>query len=169
MLYYILKIMKIFIKTSILDKALFEFIERYNPNYFLTVQFPEHKKTENSEISNNRLRIIMKNFERQLLGRYWNKHHLPFICFAELGTSKMYHYHILFNSKDFKSEDIQSALNKTTYQQKLPSYSLKLEQIVYNEEIVFVYCTKEIKIKNNNKFDSSKIITSHDLFDISVK
>ena len=107
----------------------------------------------------------MKAFEKSLMNN-WNKHHLSFIAFAELGISDEWHFHILFNHERFSEQELQNAILKATIREKLPFYCLKLKPIDNNTIHTQTYCIKEMKVYFNNKFDSDRIIFSHCLFGI---
>lgn len=141
--------------------------ENYKPSHFLTLQLPENLKTTNFIFAKDCLKNIMKSFEKSLMNN-WNRHHLPFIAFAELGLSRNWHFHLLLNQENFTDEQLKNAILKANKREKLPSYCLKLEKID-NAKQVEGYCTKEIKIKEYNKFDSDRIIFSHDLFNLPYK
>ena len=109
----------------------------------------------------------MKAFEKSLMNN-WNKHHLSFIAFAELGLSFIafaelgisdeWHFHILFNHGRFSEQELQNAILKATIREKLPFYCLDLKPIDNNTIHTQAYCIKEMKIYFNNKFDSDRII-----------
>ena len=108
--------------------------------------------------------MIMKIFERSLLGKHWNRHHLPFIVFAENGADTDWHYHILLNQNNFTNQELQNAILATTIKLKLPFYCLRLDTIEKYLDTVEEYCSKEMKIYWNGKFDSDRMVLSHDLF-----
>ena len=139
--------------------------QEYNPTHFLTVQLPDNQKTKDLYISINHLRNIMKTFEKSLMNN-WNRHHLRFIAFAENGISTEWHFHILFNQRNFTEEELQNAILKVNIKEKLPFYCLELKQIQNNLLEVVSYCTKEIKIHWNKKFNNKSIIFSEDLFNL---
>lgn len=141
----------------------------YNPSHFLTIQLPENLKTKNWDISRDYLKQIMIAFEKSLLKRHWNQHHLPFVCFAENGASGEWHYHILLNQGKFTDEELQNAILETIIKQGLPFYTLQLEPIENNNECVHYYCIKEMKVYINGNFDSDRIILSADLFGLPYK
>jgi len=85
----------------------------YQPTHFLTIRLPENWSNTDEFKSNSHLRMIMKIFERSLVGKHWNKHHLPFIVFSENGTSDDWHYHILLNQGKFTEQELQNAILKT--------------------------------------------------------
>ena len=140
--------------------------QEYNPTHFLTVQLPDNQKTKDLYISINHLRNIMKTFEKSLMNN-WNRHHLRFIAFAENGTSSDWHFHILFNQRNFTEEELQNAILKANIREKLPFYCLELRKIDTNVINVDSYCTKEINICWNGKFNSDGIIFSENLFNIN--
>ena len=141
----------------------------YSPTHFLTIQLPENYKSCNSHNSKTHLRMIMKIFEKSLVGRHWNKKHLPFICVAENGTDIDWHYHILFNQGKFTGQELLNAQFKTNIILKLPSYCLELKPIEDFLNIIEAYCTKEIKVFLQKFIDSDRIILSHDLFYLPYK
>ncbi len=141
----------------------------YQPTHFLTVQLPENWKTNNENNTKSHLRMIMKIFEKNLLGQHWNKKHLPFIAFAELGESEEWHYHILFNQKQFAEDDLQTAISQTVKKLKLSDYCLQLNQIEENLENAENYCLKELKVYFYGHFDSDRIILSAELFQLPYK
>ena len=144
-------------------------LDNYQPTYFLSIRLPKNWASENLSNSLNHLQLIMKTFEKELLGRHWNKHHIPFIAFAEKGVGLEWHYHILFNHGKFTEQDLQNAILSTTGILKLPAYCLDLKPIENQPDTVIAYCIKEMKIYDNNRFDSDRIILSHDLFQLPHK
>lgn len=152
------------LSTEEIRKILNEWIGReYQPTHFLTLQLPENKKSADLMTSIRHLKNIMKAFEKSLMNN-WNRHHLRFIAFAENGTSDDWHYHILFNQGKFTEQKLQNAILKATIRENLPFYCLKLDKIDENMLTVDSYCTKEIKIYWDGKFDSDRIIFSECLF-----
>lgn len=144
-------------------------LDNYQPTYFLSIRLPKNWASDNLSNSLKYLQLIMKIFEKKLLGRHWNKHHIPFIAFAEKGAGFEWHYHILFNHGKFTEQDLQNAILSTTGILKLPAYCLDLKPIENQPDTVIAYCIKEIKIYDNNSFDSDRIIFSHDLFQLPHK
>lgn len=136
----------------------------YQPTHFLTIRLPENWSNTDEFKSNSHLRMIMKIFERSLVGKHWNKHHLPFIVFSENGTSDDWHYHILLNQGKFTEQELQNAILKTNIKLGLPGYCLELDLIEKHLDKVEKYCTKEMKVYFDDRFDSDRIILSHDLF-----
>lgn len=141
----------------------------YEPNYFLTIQFPEWMRDKNPASAQENLRKLMSLFERALIGRYWSKKHLPFIAFAEHGASNDWHYHILFNSDIFNPYQLQNAIYVATLHMSIPLFSMYLERIENTPNNVFYYSEKELYIYDDKYFDSDRIILSHDLFHIPFK
>lgn len=136
----------------------------YKPTHLLTIRLPENWSNADEFKSKSHLRMIMKIFERSLLGKHWNRHHLPFIVFAENGADTDWHYHILLNQNNFTNQELQNAILATTIKLGLSFYCLKLDLIEKYLDTVEEYCSKEMKIYWNGKFDSDRMVLSHDLF-----
>lgn len=141
----------------------------YSPKYLMTVQLPDNWKSKNLEHSIIHLKSIMRDFERFLLHRHWNKKHLPFIAFAENGISKDWHFHLLLNGDNFSYTDLKIAIYRIILKQKLPTYCLQIDKIENGIAKVESYTLKEIKITDFSKFDSDRMILSQDLFNIEKK
>lgn len=140
----------------------------YNPQYFLTVQFPIHKRTTNINTSNKRLHKIMLKFEKLILGKHWYRKHIPFIVIAEHGkTSSNWHYHVLIYDCNFDFFQVQYAFQQVSFQLHLPHEVLLVEQVYSNG--VNGYTSKEFKSDFNYHFDTDRIITSEILFDLPRK
>lgn len=151
-------------------KALNQWIQTcYNPNYFLTIQFPDWMRNKNPAHAQEKLRKLMSLFERALIGRFWSKKHLPFIVFSEHGASNDWHYHILFNSQLFNPYQLQNAIYVATLHMSIPLFAMDLRPIENTPNNVFYYSEKELHIYENKNFDSDRIILSHDLFHIPFK
>lgn len=140
----------------------------FNHTHFLTIQFPNNMKTEDSIISEDYLRRVMAKFEYCLIGRYWNKKHLPFIAFAEKGKGSSWHYHLLINSGKYTTTQLQTALDNAANKLNLPTELINLQEIT-NPEKLYTYCLKEIKLYKNDKIDTDRIISSSMLFGIENK
>lgn len=152
------------LSTEEIRKILNEWIGReYQPTHFLSLQLPENKKSADLMTSIRHLKNIMKAFEKSLMNN-WNRNHLRFIAFAENGISTDWHFHILFNQGKFTEQKLQNAVLAATIRENLPFYCLELDKIDENMLTVDSYCTKEIKIYWNGKFDSDRIIFSECLF-----
>ena len=150
-------------KNDIIDWLL-----SFNHTHFLTIQFPNNMKTEDSNISQDYLRRLMAKFEYCLIGRYWNKKHLPFIAFSEKGKSSSWHYHLLINSDKYTTNQLQTALDEAVNKLNLPTELINLQEII-NPEKLYTYCLKEMKFYQNNRIDTNRIISSTILFGIENK
>ena len=135
-----------------------------NPEYFLTLRLPLNKETDDFDISKETLRQIMKRFEKRLIGRPWKKHHIPFVAFAEFKHT--WHYHILLSSLSFREEELYKALVVPG----MFGYEIDLSPI-QNKYATGIYCTKQLHLDIYGKMvmDTSRIITSYDLFNIPFK
>ena len=161
---------KVLINEGIIKRELHNWIEGvYRPTHFLTIQLPENQKSESLSHSTSHLRSIMIEFERYLLKRHWNKKHLPFICFAEKGSSQEWHFHILLNQREFTYQQLLNAVYDVNIRLSLPGYCLELVPIINDVIRVEGYATKEIHITDFGSYDSDRILLSHDLFYLPYK
>ena len=150
-------------KNEIID-----WLETFNHAHFLTIQFHNNIKTDDYDLSKELLRQIMARFEANLIKRNWNKHHLPFIAFAEKGKGINWHYHILLNSDKYTTQDLEKALDKSCDKNKFPRELICLKEITDSQKL-HTYCTKELKITNNGKMNTDRMIFSNTLFGIENK
>lgn len=134
------------------------------PDYFLTIRLPKNKETDNFEDGKESLRQIMKRFEKRLLHRPWIKHPIPFVVFAELKST--WHYHILLNSSSFTQKELENALIFSG----MSDYEIDLSPI-QNKYATGIYCTKQLHLDIYSMMimDTSRIMTSYDLFNIPFK
>ena len=152
-------------KTVLVKKELFDWIEKtYHPTVFMTIQLPQHLKTENMKKAKEYIRLAMSYFERQLLGRNWKDYHLPFICFMEKGKNGFYHAHILFDQAKFRPWHVWLAANNTLSYFGWSDYCINLDIMNVDRKRVILYCLKEIKINVNGHFDSTHLILPDELF-----
>ena len=102
--------------------------------------------------------------KKNLLHRPWNKHHIPFVAFAELKST--WHYHILLNSSSFTQDDIENAL----FSYDMIGYEIDISPI-QNKYATGIYCTKQLHLDIYSMMimDTRRIITSYDLFNIPFK
>lgn len=117
-------------KYDITRRELYNWIVASEPTHFLTVQFPMNMRSPSLDASKNNLRKLMARFEQCLIGSRWAKSHLPFYAFAEIGPKNgyTYHFHILFNTGKYNTEQIQKALNKACLQLSLPLDTIYLKK-----------------------------------------
>ena len=158
-------------QTNALKQELNNWIDGiYNPTHFLTLQLPDNLRRANKMNSITHLRRIMLEFERALLGRHWNKKHLPFICFEEKCVLYGWHFHILLNQREFTVQQLQAAIISVSDKFNFPTYCLDLRPISFNDtQNVAGYSEKQIVIKELGRFDSDRIILSHNLFYLPYK
>ncbi len=157
------------IQTKKIKNELNKWISELHPTHFLSIQFPKQMRSSNFDISQEKLKKIMKNFERNLIRRGWHKKPLPFIATAETGEGLTWHYHILFYNCKFTMEQLLTALEKTMNYMNLPPETFNLQFITNTADDVYSYCTKETVADINGHFDSTRIILHELLLDLPVK
>lgn len=154
-------------KTTKIKKTIYSWFKNYNPQYFLSIQFPKCRRSVNLTKNEANLRQIMSNFEKILLGRHWNRKHIPFVAIAEQGKSIHWHYHVLIYDCPFDLATMQSVTQAILIKQGLPHETLHIETVF--DAGVNSYSSKEFKADIKNHFDSDRIITSEILFDLAYK
>lgn len=154
-------------KTTKIKKTIYSWFKNYNPQYFLSIQFPKCRRSVNLTKNEANLRQIMSNFEKILLGRHWNRKHIPFVAIAEQGKSIHWHYHVLIYDCPFDFFTVQKVFQQVSFQLHLP-HEVLLVKLIYSNG-VNGYSSKEFKADIKNHFDSDRIITSEILFDLPRK
>ena len=154
-------------KTTEIKNILYSWFKDYNPQYFLSIQFPKYRRSANLENNEANLYKIMSTFERLALGRHWNKKHIPFFAIAEHGKSINWHYHVLIYNCPFNFFEIQLIFHQTSTKLNLPHEVLYIEPINNNGAVL--YTSKEFKANIKKHFDSDRIITSEILFNLPYK
>ena len=154
------------LRTWHIKHAINQWLATLKPTYFLSVQFPMNMRTSDFDQAQEHLRKIMKNFERQLLGRHWHKKPLPFMATAEHGESRNWHFHALFYDCPFAPRQLRVALNRTIVDMRLTPETFDLQHIKKKPAHVHSYCTKEIRADINSHFDSTQIIPHEVLFNL---
>ena len=152
-------------KYDITRRQLYNWIAASEPTHFLSIQFPMNMRSPSLDVSKNNLRRLMARFEQCLIGSRWVKSHLPFYAFAEKGRHDgySYHFHILFNSGTYTTDELQNALDAACVQLALSPDICYLEETETYE--VIYYCLKGVDISNKSGcYDG--IILSADLFNI---
>lgn len=110
----------------------------------------------------------MLNFEKLLLGKHWNRKHVPFIAVAEHGKiSSNWHYHVLIYDCLFDLSTMQSVTQAVLIKLGLSHETLLIKSV--NDNGVNAYLSKEIIADINYHFDSDRIITSEFLFNLESK
>ena len=89
---------------------------------------------------------------------------LPLVVFAELKST--WHYHILLNSSSFTQKELENALIVSG----MSDYEIDISPI-QNKYATGIYCTKQLHLDIYSMMimDTSRIMTSYDLFNIPFK
>lgn len=153
--------------TNNIKNTIDYWLNTFKPQYMLTIQFPMYQRTSDMTKSNKKLVKIMLMFERILLGRHWNRKHIPFISIAENGKSDNWHYHILIYDCPFNFLSVQRVIDDISIKLNLPHEVLFIEPV--NDNGAANYVSKEFISDINNYFDSDRITTSEILFNLSLE
>lgn len=154
-------------KTTKIKQILCSWFNNYNPQYFLSIQLPGYLRSTDLDKTQKNLHKIMSTFEKILLGRHWNRKHIPFFIVAERGKSINWHYHALIYECPFNFFEIQMVFSMVSTQLNLPHEVLYIEPV--NNDGAYSYTSKEFKANINYHFDSDRIITSEILFNLTYK
>ncbi len=128
--------------THHIQQTLINWFTDINPQYFVSIQLPQHLRSESLTMTNKNLLKIMSTFERLLWGRHWNRKHTPFIAIAEHGKlSFNWHYHILIYNCSFNLFQLQSVFDILLTQLHLPPETINLKPILTFD--VNSYASKE--------------------------
>ncbi len=133
-------------------------IEEIKPNYFISIQPPFDRKTQYIPQYEEETKFIMKQFEKALLGRRWNKHHFPFVIISENDTGKStWHSHILGNftniltGQQIAQDQLEHAMDKADHSYRVKygtkkGINVKIDRLDNEQSVkkAASYCTKEI-------------------------
>ena len=154
--------------TELLEKSVIDWLFEFDPNYFISIQFPTTQRSYNLEKSVYRLKAVMKIFEKTLNPRHWYKKHLPFIAFAE-NTSGMWHFHLFLKNDKYPEDKILSGMDTTAKKFAFSEDVIDIQKITRTPEKAFRYGDKEIDVDSTGRFNSCRIILSGDMFNLSMK
>ncbi len=160
-----------YISTKDIQTDVSKWISSNEYKFFISIQLPAHLKSSSLEKSSKSLKKIFKSLEKDLLGRRWHKHHIPFIIFAEKGTSaEEFHFHILMRDNNgvtwFDFFTFSWVLRRTMDKFKLNEYNIHCEEITKTPEKLYSYVVKELVADNKKRINSERIIPSPALFNL---
>ena len=133
-------------------------------SHYLTVDLPISVQHYNYTKANYVLRNIVKRYEKELVGRHWNKKPVHFIGFAEQGKHKIWHWHLLLWAFQYTDAELQSALVKTIQYMNLDVKTMDIRPIDRTPWKLDKYNVKELFANGNLHFNSDRIFTSETLF-----
>ena len=148
---------------------LIAFLNEDNPTHYLCIRLPIYAETDCIYKALDILHPILLKLERKLCGSHWNRHHLRFRGVTELGTKHVCHFHIHLTAPNHTTEQIQEVCNDIIKLRKMPSHAMLVQDINRTPERLAGYNTKEIYVDNYNNFESLRIFTSNELFNIPYK
>lgn len=154
--------------TKVLRGSVTDWLYEFAPTHFISIQLPTNQRSVNLEKSVNRLKDIMKTFEKSLSPRHWHRKHLIFICFAEKKPGS-WHFHLFLKNDRYTEEKLMSRIEYTAKKYKFSDTVIDIEPITYTPDRVFYYGNKELVADINGKFNSFRVILSTYLFNISSK
>lgn len=156
-------------KKSI-KKSRIEFLaSSLQPNYMLSLQLPHSCKAYKFERFRSYIKSIMKQVEKHLLDKKWNKHHYRFVVFYENKNGlDAWHAHILINCTDKttgkteKIGNIEKAITKANHVFRCDNgckenIDVDISQLnsIKSVQSAIDYCQKEAW--NENKPDNTDV------------
>ena len=154
------------IKENQKNKDLIKYVQDFAPNYHLTLQWDLNHRTRTIPVLEKRLDYFMSRVQRELMGRGWHRHHIPFIGFGEINEFGEYHMHILIKDTQHTLSQWKQAFHKIsirTRQTPIPRNPYLQEITPGTEWQVANYCTKQLN-SVDDAYANSVLITSEYLF-----
>lgn len=148
---------------------LIDFLNENNPTHYLCIRLPLFSETSDMYKALDILHPILLDLERILGGLHWNRHHLRFRGVVELGKTHVCHFHIHLTAPNHTLEQIQRACEIIMHLHKMPSRAIDVQNIDRTPENLAGYNSKEILTDNHQHFDSLRLFTSEQLFNIPYK
>lgn len=141
-----------------------KFAQDFEPTFHLTLQWDKNHRARDIPTLEKRLYYFMSRVQREILGRKWYRHHIPFIAFGETNAAGEYHIHILLKDHTFTQECWETAFRKIALRAKrtpVPKAPY-LQGIIPGTAIIIArYDAKQLR---SDKFCDSVVITSEYLF-----
>ena len=138
-------------------------------NGWTCIRLPLFSETSDMYKALDILHPILLDLERILGGLHWNRHHLRFRGVIELGKKHVCHFHIHLTAPNHTLEQIQRACEIIMHLHKMPSRAIDVQNINRTPENLAGYNSKEILTDNHQHFDSIRLFTSEQLFNIPYK
>lgn len=151
-------------KTEIVQKQVSEWLNNKYFSHYLVVDLPFNRKHYGFEQATEYLKIIVKRFEKELVGRHWNKKPVHFIAFVEKGKFHIYHWNLLLWAFQYTDQELQTAVDKTLKYMNLDDSVMEIQPIEYTRSRLNDYNVKELESDNKFHINSDCIFTSETLF-----
>lgn len=135
-------------------------------SHYLVIDLPMNRKHYDFEKATKYLKTIVKRFEKELVGRHWNKHPVHFLGIAESGDFHIWHWNLLLEASTYTDTELQNAVKSTTNYMKLDIKTMDLQPINQTKEVLNGYVVKELQASKTFHIDSDRIFTSKTLFNL---
>ena len=152
--------------TKILKKDFQDWLGTMYFSHYLVIDLPLNRKYYNFDQATEFFKIVIKRFEKELVGRHWNKHPVHFLGIAELGDFHIWHWNLLLEASNYTNTELQNAVTKTTDYMKLDLKTMDLQPITRTKEVLNGYVVKELQANKTFRVDSDRIFTSKTLFNL---
>ena len=150
--------------TKILKKDVQDWLGTMYFSHYLVIDLPLNRKHYEFDQATEFFKIVIKRFEKELVGRHWNKKPVHFIGIAELGDFHIWHLNLLLWSFQYTDEQLQTAVTKTSKYMNLDKGVMDIQPIEYTRYRLNGYNSKELKSDDKFHMDSNRIFSSDMLF-----
>ena len=75
-------------------------------SHYLVIDLPLNRKHYDFKKATKYLKTIVKRFEKELIGRHWNKHPVHFLGIAESGDYHIWHWNLLLEASKYTNTNI---------------------------------------------------------------
>ena len=150
--------------TQILKKDVQEWLGTMYFSHYLVVELPMNRKHYTFKQATKYLKTIVKRFEKELVGRHWEKQPVHFVGIAEWGDFHIWHWNLLLWAFQYTDEQLQTAITKTLKYMKLDEKVMKIKPIEYTRYRLNGYNSKELKADRKNHCYSNRVFFSNTLF-----
>jgi len=135
-------------------------------SHYLVIDLPLNRRHYDFKKATKYLKTIVKRFEKELIGRHWNKHPVHFLGIAESGDYHIWHWNLLLEASKYTDTELQNAVTSTTNYMKLDLKTMDLQPINRTKEVLNGYVVKELQANKTFHIDSDRIFTSKTLFNL---
>ena len=150
--------------TKQLQQQIKDWLGYMSFSHYLVIDLPLNRKHYDFKKATKYLKTIVKRFEKELVGRHWNKKPVHFIAFVEKGKFHIYHWNLLLWAFQYTDQELQTAVDKTLKYMNLDDSVMEIQPIEYTRYRLNGYNSKELKSDNKFHMDSNRIFSSDMLF-----
>ncbi len=138
-------------------------------SHFMSIRLPIPAYTDNLERAMPLFHKIVRNFERCLVGRHWNRNPVHFIGIFELGLNRVWHLHLLLWAQKYTMAEIQKAVDTVSQRLHLTDRTIDVVEIDRTPDHLNSYVVKEICSDTSGHFDGDRLTSSEIMFNLPYR